>query len=102
MAHIAYKPGKAVAALDGFQALVGSLEESEKAVLAYAALLDEEHNTIRTVEVYESAEYYDEVHKDSSLGFAKAIKENQNQNKTDRTGEMGAVKLKVVRGFFGR
>lgn len=102
LAHIVYEPGKAVAALEGFKALVGCLEGSEKPVLAYAALLDEENDTIRTVELYESAEYYDEAHKDSSSSFAKAIKENQNQNKAYRTGEMGAVKLKVVQGFFGR
>jgi hypothetical protein len=102
LAHIVYKPGKGVSALEGFKGLVRSLEKTEKSVLAYTALLDEKNETIRTVEVYESAEYYDEVHKDASSSFAKAIKENQTQNKADRTGEMGAVKLRVVQGFFGR
>jgi pyruvate kinase len=102
LAHIVYKPGKGVSALEGFKALVASLEKTEKPVLAYTALLDVENETIRTVEVYESAEYYDEVHKDASSSFAKAIEENQKQNQADRTDEMGAVKLKVVQGFFGR
>jgi hypothetical protein len=97
-----YKPGKSSSALEGFKTLVGSLEKTEKSVLAYTALLDEKNETIRTVEVYESADYYDEVHKDASSSFAQAIKENQNQNQADGTGEMGAVKLKVVQGFFGR
>lgn len=102
LAHTAYHPGKSVSALEGFKTLVASLEKTEKPITAYTVLLDEKNETIRTVEVYESAEYYDEAHRDASTGFSKAIQENQKQNKANGTGEVGSVKLKVVQGFFGR
>ncbi|QDS67936.1 hypothetical protein FKW77_008747 [Venturia effusa] len=102
LAHINFKPGKAVAAIEGFKTLIESLEKHEESVLAYAALLDEEKDSIRTIEMYESAEYYDRVHKGSSSNFAKAIEENPNRTKADRSGEMEVVKLKVIQGFFER
>lgn len=102
LAHIVFQPGKSASALEGFKALVECLEMKEQPVLAYTAMLDEENDTIRTVEMYESAEYYEEAHKNVSSSFAKAIAETQKQNKANRTGKMGAVKLKVVQGFFRR
>ena len=97
LATFGYKAGRTTNALEGWKGIVQNCEENEKPVLAYAVLEDKEDNMIRTVQVYENAEFVGGDHLTS-----EAVKKNQEQNGADRDGRMSIVKLKVIAGFLSR
>jgi quinol monooxygenase YgiN len=97
LAHFEYKAGKSTDALKGWNAFSNYCKEKEKETLGYCVTEDKANNTIRTVEVYKDAEFVSEVHVKS-----EAVKANQEQNGSDRTGKKGAVKLRIVQGFLGK
>lgn len=97
LSHCGFKNGKAAAALEGWKSLAADIERNAKPVAGYTVMLDDKNETIRTVEVYESAKSFDEVNVKS-----EGVSANQKQNAADRTGEKGIIKLKAVQGFFGR
>lgn len=97
LAYFGYQQGLTRKALEGWRGIVDNCEANEPPVLAYAVMEDVEHNTIRTAEVYASAEFAGTTHLRS-----EAVKFNQEQNGMDRDGRKGVVKLKPVAGFLGR
>lgn len=97
LAHFEYKAGRSTDALKGWNTFANYCKDNEKETLGYCVMEDKEKNTVRTVEVYRDAEFVSQVHIKSD-----AVKANQEQNGADRTGQKGAVKLRIVQGFLGK
>ncbi|KAF2787008.1 hypothetical protein K505DRAFT_379873 [Melanomma pulvis-pyrius CBS 109.77] len=98
LANFEYKPGTLASALKGWNSVVDYVSAKEEGTKSYTIFADlEKGNEIRTVEVYDSWEFVENVHLKSP-----AIAQNVEQNGKDRTGVKGAVKVKFVDGFLGR
>jgi len=97
MANFGFKASTLSHAVEGWGELIAYSEKTEPQTWGYTVMEDNQSNMLRTVEVYESWEFVKGVHLKS-----QAIKANAEHNGKDRTGEIGAVELKAVDGFFGR
>lgn len=94
-ANVGYKAGQTALAVPGWKALVASAEEKESGTLSYTVLADTEKEWIRTVEAYESKEFFDSVHVKS-----EAVEAIQRQDAEKRTGEKEVHRLRVVAGYL--
>jgi quinol monooxygenase YgiN len=98
LANFEYKPGTLSDAVKGWKSVVDYVSAEEEGTKSYTVMADlEKGKEIRTVEVYESWEYVENVHMKSSI-----IAENVAQNGKDRTGIKGVVRVKFVDGFLGK
>ena len=97
MASFGFKASTLSHAVEGWRELIAYSEQNEPQTWGYTVMGDNQSNTLRTVEAYESWEFVKGVHLKSP-----AIKVNTEHNGNDRTGEMSVVELKAVDGFFGR
>ena len=97
LANFEYKPGTLSHALEGWKDVVKYVESNEDGTKGYTVTAADGGNEVRTVEMYDSWDYVENVHLK-----APAIAENQKQNGADRTGNKGAVRLRAVDGFLGR
>jgi len=97
LANFWYHKGYAPYSLAGWKEYMDYCYAEEAPALAYAILGDSENDVVRTVQVFENAEYVRDVHIKS-----QALKKNQTQNSSYRTGQKEIVKLRVVQGFMGR
>jgi quinol monooxygenase YgiN len=98
LANFEYQPGTLLNAVKGWKSVVDYVSAKEDGTKSYTVMADlEKGKEIRTVEVYESWEYVENVHTKSPV-----IAENLAQNGKDRTGVKGVVRVKFVDGFLGR
>lgn len=97
LAHVEYKPGTLSRAVKDWSKVVDYATNNEHWTQGYTLGKDKEGNCVRTVEVYESWGFLDNVHLKS-----EAIAENQQANGKDRTGVQGAVRVRAVDGYLGR
>jgi hypothetical protein len=97
LAHFGYKPNKLSHALEGWKAVVDYVTKDEYWTRGYTVGADKEGETVRTVEMYESWEFFDKVH-----GKSEAVARNQKHNGRDRTAVHGAVRVRPIDGFLGR
>lgn len=96
LAHYEYTPGTLSRALESWKDVVDYVEKNENGTGALAVLATEGGAEVRTVEIYESWEYLQDVH-----SKIPAIKAHQEHNGRGGTGAKGAVRLRCVHGFFG-
>jgi quinol monooxygenase YgiN len=98
LSNFEYKPGTLENAIKGWKSVVDYVSAKEDGTKSYTILADlEKGKEIRTVEVYQSWDYMENVHLKSPV-----IASNVEQNGKDRTGVKGAVRVKLVDGFLGR
>ncbi|KAF2015137.1 hypothetical protein BU24DRAFT_372042 [Aaosphaeria arxii CBS 175.79] len=97
IAHFGYEAGKVSDALGGWKSLVEYVVASESGTSGYAVGVDENGKDLTVVAVYDSWDYFDNVHLKS-----KGTKESRAQTREGRTGVQDVVRLRVVDGFMGK
>lgn len=92
---IEYKERKRIKALESWKHNIADIEKRETGTLSFAILQDSGHpETVRTIEVFASQKYFEEVH---ILSKTKQDKDgNEERISLDR------VSLKYLGGFLGR
>lgn len=97
-ASIEYKEGKRAEALEPWKNVTSETEKNEAETLSYSILKDSGHpETIKTIEVYASQEYFKEVHVPSS-----AVQENAKKYGNEIRLSLKHVFLKYQSGYLGR
>ncbi|KAJ4357515.1 uncharacterized protein N0V89_002091 [Didymosphaeria variabile] len=97
-ASIEYKEGKRSEALEPWKHVTSETEKNEAETLSYSILKDTGHpETIKTIEVYASQEYFKEVHVPS-----KAVQENAKNYGDEIRVSLKHAFLKYQTGFLGR
>ncbi|KAF2709913.1 hypothetical protein K504DRAFT_430016 [Pleomassaria siparia CBS 279.74] len=98
LANFEYKSGTVSNAFKGWKSVVDYVSANEDGTRGYTVLADvDTRKEVRTVEVYDSWDFVENVHLKSP-----AIRANVEQNGKDRTDVKGAVRVKFVDGFLGR
>jgi quinol monooxygenase YgiN len=97
-ASIEYKEGKRAEALEPWKHVASETEKNEAETLSYSILKDTGHpDTVKTIEVYASQEYFKEVHVPS-----KAVQDNVSQYGNEIRVCVKHAFLKYQTGFLGR
>ncbi|OAG10740.1 uncharacterized protein CC84DRAFT_1203097 [Paraphaeosphaeria sporulosa] len=97
-ASIEYKEGKRAEALEPWKHVTSETEKNETETLSYSILKDTGHpETIKTIEVYPSQEYFKEVHVPS-----EAVQENAKKYGNEIRLSLAHVFLRYQAGFLGR
>ncbi|KAF1974291.1 hypothetical protein BU23DRAFT_531789 [Bimuria novae-zelandiae CBS 107.79] len=97
-ASIEYKEGKRAEALEPWKHVTSEMEKNEADTLNYSILKDNDHaETIRTLEIYASEEYFKEVHVPS-----QAVQENMKNYGNEIRASIKHVFLKYRGGFMDR
>jgi len=94
LAHNEYTPGTLSPALKCWKDVAEHVKKNEDGTKAYTVLATEGRAEVRTVEIYESWEYMQNVHLKNSTIKA-------HQQCFDGTTVKGTVRLRCVHGFFG-
>ncbi|CAI6332883.1 unnamed protein product [Periconia digitata] len=97
LAHVEYKPRTVSHALKGWLNVLGHAKNDEYWTKGYTLGREKDANFVRTVEMYQSWGFLDNVHLKSD-----AVAKNYLENGKDRTGVQGAVRVKAVDGYLGR
>jgi quinol monooxygenase YgiN len=96
VASIEYKDGKRTEALEAWKHVASETEKNEPGTLSYGIYKDREHSgTVKTVEAYQSLEYFKDVHVPST-----AVQENMQKYGNEIRVSISHIWLKLVAGFM--
>ncbi|KAF2643301.1 hypothetical protein P280DRAFT_446753 [Massarina eburnea CBS 473.64] len=97
-ASIEYKEGKRSEALEGWKHVTAETEKNEPETLSYSNYKNRDHpETVKTMEVYTSQQYFKDVHVPS-----KAVQGNLQKHGNDIRVSLKHVSLKLIGGYLAK